>query len=272
MSSCLMPIWGDVLTGLGIHRESKPRRSGLTCVLDKHLGIEGTKELISVAGPYVDVVKLTSLTSAFYDPDVLRGKIRLLRDANIDVCAGGTCTEVMLWQKVYPAFLAKAKQWGFTGVEISDGTIEMPDAMRREAIGRALESGFRVFSEVGRKEWSPQTGLEDLVSDLKRDLACGVDKVIVEAMEIGQSVGIMDAEGNPSEEGLRALTEAAGGPERIIFEAPLRHQQEIFIDRLGTNVNLGNIPPMEVLVVEATRWKTTGIPFMTAYSANPTGA
>ena len=65
MSSCLMPIWGDVLTGLGIHRESKPRRSGLTCVLDKHLGIEGTKELISVAGPYVDVVKLTSLTSAF---------------------------------------------------------------------------------------------------------------------------------------------------------------------------------------------------------------
>ena len=99
-----------------------------------------------------------------------------------------------------------------------------------------------------------------------------LDKVIVEAMEIGQSVGIMDAEGNPSEEGLRALTEAAGGPERIIFEAPLRHQQEIFIDRLGTNVNLGNIPPMEVLVVEATRWKTTGIPFMTAYSANPTGA
>lgn len=29
---------------------------------------------------------------------------------------------------------------------------------------------------------------------------------------------------------------------------------------------------MEVLVVEATRWKMTGIPFMTAYSANPTGA
>lgn len=243
MSSCRMPVWGDVLTGLAIQRESKPRRSGLTCVLDKHLGIEGTRELISVAGPYIDVVKLTSLTSAFYDPDVLRSKIRLLRDADIDVCVGGTCAEVMLWQKVYPAFLAKAGQWGFTGIEISDGTIEMPDAMRREAIDRALSGGFRVFSEVGRKEWSPQTGLEDLVSDLKRDLACGVDKVIVEAMEIGQSVGIMDAEGNPSEEGLRALTEAAGGSEKVIFEAPLRHQQEIFIDRLGTNVNLGNIPP-----------------------------
>ena len=210
MSSCRMPVWGDVLTGLAIQRESKPRRSGLTCVLGKHRGIEGTRELISVAGPYIDVVKLTSLTSAFYDPDVLRSKIRLLRDADIDVCVGGTCAEVMLWQKVYPAFLAKAGQWGFTGIEISDGTIEMPDAMRREAIDRALSGGFRVFSEVGRKEWSPQTGLEDLVSDLKRDLACGVDKVIVEAME--------------------------------------------------------------VLVVEATRWKMTGIPFMTAYSANPTGA
>jgi phosphosulfolactate synthase len=40
----------------------------------------------------------------------------------------------------------------------------------------------------------------------------------------------------------------------------------LFIDRIGPEVNLGNIPPHEVLVVEATRWGTTGIPFMTAYT------
>jgi len=171
----------------------------------------------------------------------------------------------MIWQKVYPDYLKRARQLGFSGIEISDGTITMSDEVRREAISRAAEMGFRVFSEVGRKEWSPQTGLADLVADLKRDLAFGAAKVIVEAMEVGQSVGIMDAEGNPSEEGLKTLIQAAGGPQKIIFEAPIRHQQEIFIDRVGPEVNLGNIPPQEVLVVEATRRGTTGIPFMTAY-------
>lgn len=262
-------IWGDLLDGLGIERESKPRKTGITCVLDKHLGVEGVRDLIALAGPYFDVMKLTSLTTAFHDEGVLRRKIALLRDSGIEVCPGGTCSELMLWRGVYPQYLKRARDLGFTGIEVSDGTITMSDEVRREALGRAAEMGFVVFSEVGRKEWSPQTALDDLVSDLQRDLACGADKVIVEAMEVGQSVGIMDAEGNPSEEGLKVLLDAAGGPEKIIFEAPLRRQQEIFIDRVGPNVNLGNIPPQEVLVVEATRWGTTGIPFMTAYTRSP---
>ncbi|MDR2161233.1 MAG: phosphosulfolactate synthase [Desulfovibrio sp.] len=264
-------VWGELLHCLTATRESKPRTSGLTCVLDKHLGLEGTAELIATAGHLVDVVKLTSLTAAFYPEDLLRRKIAMLRDARISVCPGGTCSEVMIWQKVYPDYLQRARDLGFNGIEISDGTINMPDALRREVIGRAADMGFFVYSEVGRKEWSEQTGLSDLVADLERDLACGAEKVIVEAMEVGRSVGIMDAQGRPDEEGLKALVKAAGGLARIIFEAPLRNQQELFIDRLGSEVNLGNIPPHEVLVVEATRMGTTGIPFMTAYAASPDG-
>lgn len=267
MKSATVTVWGDLLAKLPAVRSSKPRKQGITCVLDKHLGEAGLRDLIAVAGPYIDVVKFTSLTSAFYSSELLRLKIALLRDAGIEVCPGGTCAEVMIWQKVYPGYLKQARDLGFSGIEISDGTITMSDEVRREAIGRAVEMGFRVFSEVGRKEWSPQTGLADLAADLKRDLSYGAEKVIVEAMEVGQSVGIMDAEGRPSEEGLKTLLHAAGGPEKIIFEAPLRQQQEIFIDRIGPEVNLGNIPPQEVLVVEATRLGTTGIPFMSAYMA-----
>lgn len=259
-------VWGDLLDKLEVPRSEKPRSKGLTCILDKHLGIEGTTDLIAIAGRYIDVVKLTSLTTAFYPEEVLRRKIALFRDAGIDVCPGGTCSEFMLWQNEYPAYLARAKLLGFTGMEISDGTIEMPKPMRRNAIERAARAGFRVFSEVGRKEWSPQTDLEDLLADLKRDLSYGAEMVIVEAMEAGRGVGIMDADGHPGEAGLKALVEAAGGPDRIIFEAPLRHQQEVFIDRIGSEVNLGNIPPHEVLVVEAARHGATGIPFMSAYA------
>lgn len=259
-------VWGSLLDNCSPRREAKPRRAGITCVLDKHLGPGALHDLLLLAGPYIDVLKITSLTSAFHPEALLRDKIALLRDANIEVCPGGTCTEVMLWQGVYPEFLARAKVLGFTGIEISDGTIDMPDEMRKEALGRAADMGFRVFSEVGRKEWSEQTGLEDLVRGVERDLSYGSAFVIIEAMEVGQSVGIMDAAGRPDEAGLAALIKAAGGAERIIFEAPLRQQQELFIDRVGPDVNLGNIPPQEVLVVEATRRGATGIPFMTAYA------
>jgi len=255
----------ELLAGLPA-RPTKPRTTGLTVVIDKHLGVDGLRDFIAVAGPYVDAVKLTSATSLFYDEEALRAKIRLLRDADIEVMPGGTIGEVMLWRGLYPAFLARVRELGFTGVEVSDGTIEMDAETRKMAIGTAAELGFKVVAEVGRKEWAEQGTIADLVADLKRDLALGADKVIIEAMEFGRSVGIVDDKGQVSEEGLAALVAAAGGAERIIWEAPLRQQQELFIARVGANANLGNIPPQEALVVEATRLGLTGIPFAQAYA------
>jgi phosphosulfolactate synthase len=40
---------------------------------------------------------------------------------------------------------------------------------------------------------------------------------------------------------------------RVIFEAPSRTQQTWFIRRLGPDVNLGNIPPDEILSLETLR-------------------
>ena len=42
-------------------------------------------------------------------------------------------------------------------------------------------------------------------------------------------------------------------PERLLFEAPNRPQQTWFIKKFGSNVNLGNIPPDEVIPVETLR-------------------
>lgn len=265
MKSLPPNVWSPLLDNCLQNRETKPRSSGLTCVLDKHLGINGLQDLLDIAGRYIDVLKMTSLTTAFQAEDLLRRKIAILREADIEVCPGGTCSEVMIWQGVFPDFLRRAEELGFTGIEISDGTIDMSDEERKRSIGTAADMGFNVFSEVGNKEWSPKTGLQSLINDLRRDLSYGAKFVIVEAMEVGKGVGIMDEEGNPDEEGLAALINAAGGMDRIIFEAPLRKQQELFIDKLGADVNLGNIPPNEVLVVEATRHGTTGIPLMSAY-------
>ena len=40
---------------------------------------------------------------------------------------------------------------------------------------------------------------------------------------------------------------------RLIFEAPQRHQQIWFIERYGSDVNLGNIDPSDVVSLETLR-------------------
>jgi phosphosulfolactate synthase len=41
--------------------------------------------------------------------------------------------------------------------------------------------------------------------------------------------------------------------ERIIFEAPHSKSQMFFINNIGSNVNLGNVNPMDVLLLETQR-------------------
>ena len=42
-------------------------------------------------------------------------------------------------------------------------------------------------------------------------------------------------------------------PRRLVFEAPRKEQQVWFLKRFGPNVNLGNIPPADVLSLETLR-------------------
>ncbi|MEX1054755.1 MAG: phosphosulfolactate synthase, partial [Rhodothermales bacterium] len=42
-------------------------------------------------------------------------------------------------------------------------------------------------------------------------------------------------------------------PTRLVFEAPRKAQQVWFIQQLGTNVNLGNILPEEIVPLETLR-------------------
>jgi phosphosulfolactate synthase len=42
-------------------------------------------------------------------------------------------------------------------------------------------------------------------------------------------------------------------PNRLLFEAPQKSQQVWFVRRFGANVNLGNVPPEEVIALETLR-------------------
>jgi phosphosulfolactate synthase len=43
------------------------------------------------------------------------------------------------------------------------------------------------------------------------------------------------------------------GPANIVFEAPTKAAQSWFVKKFGPSVNLGNIPPEEVIALETLR-------------------
>jgi len=261
--------WDGVITMPLSGRSVKPRTTGITMVIDKGLGLARLQDLLDTAGDYIDIIKLTFGTSAFYDKDYLRRKNELITSAGIEVMPGGTFLEVAFWQKNLAAYFQRAQELGFTAIEISDGTIDISLPQRREIIKQALDKGFKVITEVGKKD--PRQALPiSLTHELiNSDAECGAFKVIIEAREAGKGVGIYDSEGQIKEEEIDNIVAGVNDPEILLWEAPLKNQQQALIIRWGVNVNLGNIPPDEVLALEALRQGLRGDTLRRAYTANP---
>ncbi len=232
----------------------KPREQGLTMVLDRCQGVHATEDMLSLTGDYIDQVKLSFGTSVFLDETLLRHKIELMRARQIDIYPGGTLMEVTLTRGVYPQYVKRAKELGFTTLEISDGTISMSRPVRDNAIKRALDAGFKVISEVGKKDPSIHLSPAEICDQIAGDLALGADKVIIEARESGIGVGIYDQQGVLRQDEMTAIINCLGDSQGdIIWEAPLQRQQAALILRCGPNVNLGNVKPRDVLGLEALR-------------------
>jgi len=246
-------------------RSSKPRTTGYTMLIDKGLGLNATKDLITMAADYIDVVKFTFGTSAFYDKEVIEEKISLLRKADIDVMPGGTFLEVAVWQGTYDKYLKRAKELGFSAIEVSDGTIEMDLKTRERVIKQALNAGFKVISEVGKKKPEEKPALSLMHQEMEQDLKNGAFKVIVEARAAGKGVGIYDEKGNVKVSEIDDILSGGVDVNDLIWEAPIKNQQQYLILRFGVNVNLGNVPSEEIICLEALRQGLRGDTLKKAY-------
>ncbi len=263
-----MKAWEDTFQMPVSGRSSKPRKTGLTMILDKGLGLNATKDLVEVAADYVDIVKFSFGTSAFYEEEITRRKIAILREADIDVMPGGTFLEVTIWQGVYDKYLKRAKELGFSAIEISDGTIEMDLKTREDTVKKALDNGFKVISEIGKKKPEEKPALSLMHQEIEQDLRNGAFKVIVEAREAGKGVGIYDEKGNVKPSEIDGILAGGIDVNDLIWEAPIKNQQQHLILRFGLNVNLGNIPPGDILALEALRQGLRGDTLKKAYLNN----
>jgi phosphosulfolactate synthase len=234
-------------------RSMKPRSSGFTMVLDKGLGRYGLEDLMTTAGDYIDFLKFSFGTSAFYDERVLREKVEIATGAGVDVYPGGTFLEVTVCQDCYADYLQRARELGFTAIEVSDGTMEMSDQVRADCIKRALDVGFKVLTEVGKKSPDEKVATAEMHRLIAHDLALGALLVIVEAREAGRGVGIFDQSGAVDESEVDRIVSGVADLDRLMWEAPIKNQQQYLILRFGNDVSLGNVPTTDVLALEALR-------------------
>ena len=226
----------------------KPRARGLTHVIDRGLSVAEVDNLMEVAGHCVDVVKLgwgTALVSANLKPKLERYAAR-----EVPVVLGGTLTELAIRQGRVEGLVGWLRELGLRHVEVSDGTIALDPALKRELIER-LAHEFTVLAEVGSKDVDFIMAPYVWVEQIQRDLEAGAWKVIAEARESG-TAGIYRATGEVRT-GLIDEIAHAVDPDRLIFEAPRREQQVWLLKRFGTECNLGNIAPHDVLSLETLR-------------------
>jgi phosphosulfolactate synthase len=244
-------------------RPSKPRKNGVTMVMDKGLGLKQAELFIDSTGDYVDIVKLgfgTSLVTKNVEQ-----KIKLYKDAGISVYLGGTLFEAFIVRNKFDDYQKLIDKLKLTHAEVSDGSIIMPHDKKCEYI-RKLSKNFTVLSEVGSKEEGIIIHPNKWTSMMNKEIEAGSWKVIAEARESG-NVGIYHRNGTAHTMLVNKIMNKVP-KDSILWEAPQKQQQVWFIKHIGANVNLGNIAFEEVIPLETLRLGLRGDTFFTFLPQN----
>ncbi|MDD2549575.1 MAG: phosphosulfolactate synthase [Bacteroidales bacterium] len=229
-------------------REAKPRNNGLTMVMDKGLSDRELENMVSVSGQYVDLVKF-GFGTAMVSSNIEK-KIATLKQNGIKPYLGGTLFEAFIARNKFDEFRKLLDTLKLELAEVSDGTLEMQHDKKCEYIAK-LSQQVTVISEVGSKQADVFIPNDDWVKMMKSELEAGSWKVIAEARE-GGNVGIYNPDHSANSELIEQIM-CNISIDDVLWEAPIKNQQAMFVNLLGANVNLGNIAPNEVIALESLR-------------------
>jgi len=229
-------------------RPAKPRTSGLTHVIDTGLSTAEVDGLLRQAAAHIDTVRL-GWGSAYVTAD-LDEKLAAYRAHDMPVMLGGTLTELAWLHGRVDALCAWLDELGISRIEVSSGVVAIP-AQDKAALIARLASRYTVYAEVGEKDPNALMAPYRWVQLIREALAAGAEMVVCEGRATG-TAGLYRPDGE-ARSGLIDEIVHEVDRSKLIFEAPLKHQQVWFIERYGGEVNLGNVPPAEVLSLETLR-------------------
>lgn len=237
-------------------REPKPRKKGITMMMDKGLSVREAENFVSSSAEFTDVVKFGFGTALITRN--LEEKIRLYKEANLIPYFGGTLFELYIVRGMFDEFRKLLDKYGLNMAEVSDGSMIIPHNDKLAYIQK-LSQQVTVLSEVGSKQADVVFPPNVWVAMMKAEIEAGSWKVIAEARESG-TVGIYNPDGSANTPLIDDIVKQVQ-IENVLWEAPIKSQQAWFINLLGANVNLGNISPDEVVSLETLRLGLRGDTF-----------
>ncbi len=91
----------------------KPRWRGLTMMIDWGLGMGRQRDILEIAGPFIDLAKIATGTSRLYQEHQLWAKLELYKKHNVRPFLGGQFQEYVFAKRgpeTLPIFLEEAKR------------------------------------------------------------------------------------------------------------------------------------------------------------------
>lgn len=235
----------------------KPRRSGLTMVVDAGLPLLAQRDLLELGGDYIDLAKIKTGSARLYPPEVLAKKLARYRRARVQPFLGGQFHEYVFatqGARALGRFYREALRLGFAAIEISDNVVPLTPAQRKGQIRAARAAGLIVYGEVGSKDSLSNPSL--LVRQAEDCFAAGSALVLVEAAELVRR-------GKPNRKTLELIVRSLD-MKRVMIELPgpwipevracdVEVLKKLLVEALGPDVNLANVLPADVLDLETTR-------------------
>jgi len=229
-------------------RQKKPRHFGITSLHDVSLNLAQSEDILKDFASYIDIVKLGVGTG--YVMPRIKEKIKLFQSFDIKVYFGGTLFEKFYYQDKIDEYKKYLKSMNVNMVEISCGTLNISLDKRIELVKQFSEE-FTVLAEVGSKDNEIIMAPSEWCKEIEKLLNAGSQYVITEGRNSG-TAGVYRPSGE-IRSGLIADIIKEFNIENLIFEAPTPKSQMYFLNMMGVNVNLGNVNPSDVLLLETQR-------------------
>lgn len=229
--------------------DKKPRKEGLTYIVDKLQGID--KDNFEILSSMIDVVKIYGAFPLLIPETILQRKIKFYHDFDVLVSTGSTITEYAIMENSFDRFATEAAKIGFDIIEIGENSIDLSREQKEKIAHVVKSNNLEYHCKIGRKDPRHQLGVNETLLKIDEVIKIGANKVILEANQ-GMAVGIYDERGLVKWNFIGALT-AKYPPMTFIFEAPLESQQSSLIAEFGQRVNLAEIHPDFVPLVESQR-------------------
>jgi phosphosulfolactate synthase len=224
-----------------------------TCPFDPGYDPVTVEAHLRQSGHLMRTLKISMACWMVAQEGATRRKIQVARELGIPTVAGGGPFEVAVAQRALGPYLELCADVGLTRIECGEGFADI-ELTPSEIVRQAAAHGLEVEFELGEKHSGRFTDelTDELIATGRRWLAAGALRLVVEARESAQDVGLFSEPGRFDARQADRLAEAFG-LDTVLFEAPNKASQFALIDHFGPEVQLGNVRLEEVLRVEIYR-------------------